>query len=164
MKYIPAYCPVFLLLITANNLFAQSIDAQRYVNAQGVEVIQSRPQPKLEETPSQPSKSTLNIKENINNSKPLTPAQGSQHSSSGKLQISTIEQGERDRERLAILNQELMSEVAALQTKSKILHSPTMKAKLSEQELQRLQETTNAHEQNIRALNSEISRATVQVK
>ncbi|MET3139947.1 hypothetical protein AAKU61_004330 [Undibacterium sp. GrIS 1.2] len=164
MKYILLTCPTFLFLTISGTLSAQSVDAQRYVNAQGVEVIQSRQQFLPDNTSTLPVKPTPVIKENISNPNTLMHSQSNPASLNTKLQISTKEQAQRDHERAAILNQELANEVTALQTKLKILNSPSMKAKLSDQELLRLQETASAHEQNIRSLNSEINRMSAQTK
>ncbi len=131
---------------------AQTTDATRYTNAQGVEVIQNRPPAPLAATAAAPAAVT---EKPANTGKPAKEA-ASAHDA--RFQIAAREQNERDRDRLAILRQELLKEMEDYQTKSRILHSPSMKSSLTEEQLQRLQQTAHAHEQNIRDLNAEINR------
>ena len=136
-----------VLSCTVSDAPAQSTEAARYVNPQGIEVIQARrpPAPEAEraDKASAPKK---------------TGSTAPPASIDGKLQVSAKEQSTRDEDRLAILSQELARESASLENKVKILQTPAMKAKLSEDELKRLQETLLDHEKNMRALNAEISR------
>jgi len=75
------------------------------------------------------------------------------------FQIGAGEQGARDRDRLAILQQEMQAENSALEQKVRVLSNAGLRAKLDPEQLKRLQETTLEHERNIRALTSEINRA-----
>ncbi|MWM63449.1 hypothetical protein, partial [Escherichia coli] len=78
------------------------------------------------------------------------------------FQIAPQEQKERDRDRVNILRQELMKELQDYETKNKVLRTPALKAGLDAEQLARLQEKLQAHERNIRDLNSEITRAVKQ--
>ena len=75
-----------------------------------------------------------------------------------RLQIAPHEQQARDRDRLAILRQELDAESAAIQ--ENIVHSRG----LVQQPLQRSREQLRRHQQNIRDLHAEISRASKATK
>jgi hypothetical protein len=138
-------------MLTPQLVQAQSSEAARYVNRQGVEIIQNR----IAETPpasaSKPA-ATETAAARTTAERPVAVRDA-------RFQIPAKEQSERDRDRLAILRQELLTEMENYQTKNKILHSPSMQASLSEAQLQRVRDTAHAHEQNIRDLNSEISRA-----
>lgn len=150
-----------MLLALAPGLHAQSIDAERYVNAQGIEVIQGRraappatapaaPAPDagaaLAPAPSAPARAPL-VTGNAAQAKPAA------------FQIGAGEQDARDRERLAILKQEMQAENSALEQKVRILSNAELRSKLDPDQLKRLQETTLEHERNIRALTAEIRRA-----
>lgn len=136
---------------------AQSIDAERYVNAQGVEVIQGRraapaaapaPAPEADNAPVPPTPA-----------RPVLRTEPAAQARPAAFQIGAGEQDARDRDRLAILKQEMHAENSALEQKIRILQSPEMRAKLDPEQLKRLQETTLEHERNIRALTVEINRA-----
>lgn len=160
MKQFFSFYPMLLLVIASDSLFARSIEADRHVNAQGIEFIQSRsvPAPKVElaETP----KLVTSIKSSIADIKPMTISVV-KHGRASDFQISSREQFARDRDRIAILNQELMSETSAFQADWKTLHTPNLKAALSKSEALRLEEAISDHEKNIRALNAEIGRVRV---
>ena len=70
-----------------------------------------------------------------------------------RMQITAHEQQARDRDRLAILRQELDAELAAMQ--ENIAHSRG----LAHEPLRRSREQLRRHQQNIRDLHAEISRA-----
>lgn len=142
------------LLPAAVSAQAQSTDASRYVNSQGIEVIQARqPLSVRDDRIAQAAKSDNAVRE-----QPAPAPRTTQQAMDGRFQVSAAEQAERDLDRLAILQQELMSEAAAFQTKWKTLHTPSMKASLSDEEVARVRETMHNHESNLRALNAEISR------
>lgn len=128
---------------------AQTSEAARYTNQQGIEIIQNRPA----EQPASASKPTVAA------AKPSAPEPAAAGVRDARFQISPKDQAERDRDRLAILRQELLKEMEGYQAKNKILHSPSMQASLTDDQLQRVRDTAHAHEQNIRDLNSEINRA-----
>ena len=69
-----------------------------------------------------------------------------------RLQVTAHEQQARDRDRLAILRQELDAELAALQENIAQSHG------LANEPLQRSREQLRRHQQNIRDLHAEISR------
>jgi hypothetical protein len=131
---------------------AQSTEAARYVNPQGIEVIQARRAPASEERAHGTDKPGVVIK-----TAPAAAAAGAA-SMGGKMQVTAQEQRSRDEDRLAILNAELATENKALETKLRILSTPAMQAKLTPDELRRVQETAADHEKNIRSLNAEIGR------
>ena len=125
---------------------AQTSEAARYTNAQGIEVIQNR-QAELPAVAAKPAAEAP---------RPRAPDTAAVHDA--RFTISAREQNDRDRDRLAILRQELMKEMEGFQAKNKILHSTSMQASLTEEQLQRVRDTSHAHEQNIRDLNAEINR------
>jgi hypothetical protein len=147
------------LMLAAGSLKAQSTDASRYVNSQGVEVIQGRRQTSLDRV-EQPAKA------NSASSEASAPVPGTrrQQATDEHFQISAAEQDKRDRDRLAILQQELMSEATDIQTKWKVLNTPSLKATLSDEAAVRLRENIHAHESNLRALNTEISRVQAEAR
>jgi hypothetical protein len=134
---------------------AQSTEAARYVNPQGIEVIQARRPPAVEEAkvPTEKNGSVIKAMTGTN----PAPVQASAALDS-RLLVSNKEQRDRDQDRLAILTQELATENAGLQTKIRVLQDPALKAGLSASDLKRLGETAMDHEKNIRALNAEIGR------
>lgn len=147
-----------LLCISPAFVQAQAIDAPRYVNAQGVEVIQGRRAARLAPTAGIGS-------EDGDASAPVSRAQAIPKSAEparamvAGYQIAAGEQQQRDRDRLSILEQEMHAEHVALEAKIRVLQDPATRAKLDTEQFKRLQETTLAHEKNIRALHSEIARA-----
>jgi len=147
-----------LLCISPAVLHAQAIDASRYINAQGVEVIQGRRAAKPAPSPgtgsdvgdaSGPASGAQAIPKSTLPARPMAAG----------YQIAAGEQQQRDRDRLSILEEEMHAENVALESKIRVLQDPAMRAKLDAEQLKRLQETTLAHEKNIRALHSEIARA-----
>ena len=132
---------------------AQSAEAWRRINAQGVEVIQARAPAQQEEK--------------VRIQKPAGTRVASQDGSAAlvaadpMLQVSPPQQRSRDEGRLDILTHELAAESAALDKQLRILQSPTLRNKLSGDELKRLEETALDHEKNLRALNAEIGRARI---
>ena len=143
-----------LLLLPVAGASAQSTEAARYVNPQGIEVIQARRPPSAEESRPAPAKQSVVVK-TAPGSSPAAPGAAA---ASGKMQVTAQEQRSRDEDRLAILNAELATESKALETKLRILATPAMQGKLSPDDLKRLQETAVDHEKNIRSLNAEIGR------
>lgn len=136
---------------------AQSIDAERYVNAQGVEVIQGRRVTPLAAPASVPEADNAAVPPTP--ARPVVRTEPAAQARPAAFQIGAGEQDARDRDRLAILKQEMHAENSALEQKIRILQSPAMRAKLDPEQLKRLQETTLEHERNIRALTTEINRA-----
>jgi hypothetical protein len=148
-----------LLLLTslcglAAGAMAQSLDATRYTNGQGVEVIQNRavPAPAAAPAPAPahaPPAAALPAR-----------AQGTAPAlRDARFQIAPHEQKARDRDRVDVLRQELMKELQDYETKNKVLRTPALKAGLDAEQLTRVQESLQAHARNIRDLNAEITRA-----
>ena len=103
-------------------------EAVRYRDAQGIEIIGGRAT--------------------------LAPAPLAQQAAPARWQIAPPEQQARDRERLAILRQELANEMAAIDTSA---HSPPARDAESPN---RAREQLRRHQQNIHDLNAEIRRIT----
>jgi len=142
------------LALAAPAVHAQSSDAERYINAQGVEVIQGR----RAAAPSVAAPAGADASPAPAVQAPSRTAQAAQ-ARPAAFQIGAGEQGARDRDRLAILQQEMQAENSALEQKVRVLSNAGLRAKLDPEQLKRLQETTLEHERNIRALTSEINRA-----
>ena len=139
-------------------LQAQSIDAPRYVNAQGVEVIQGR------RAPSVPVEATVGEDGRQGaapglTSKAVKMQVDAAQARPASYQIGAGEQQQRDRDRRAILEDELRAEHVSLDSKIRVLQSAELRGKLDPDALKRLQETTLDHEKNIRALHAELTRA-----
>lgn len=150
MKFLPTTFSAVLLLTGSSSAFCQATDAARYVNAQGIEVIQAR----RPVTPPEPVVQAPKAGAVLKNAAAPIVANGD-----SKLQVSAKEQRNRDQDRLVILTEELATESKAFENKIKIMQTPAMRSKLSSDELARLQETMVDHEKNMRSLNAEISRA-----
>ena len=144
---------VIALTLAATDVAAQSTDAARYVNSQGIEVIQPRRPPAPEPGKTGPA-DKADRTGSVSSAGSATPAAPID----AKLRVSAKDQASRDQDRLDILNQELADETKAFETKARILQTPEMKAKLDDEGLKRLQETIIEHGKNIRALQAEISR------
>lgn len=139
------------LLGAALHVQAQQSDATRYRNAQGIEVIQNRGAQLRDELRSQPNAGAV---------KPGPDAAGLPKATvhDAAFQISAKEQAERDRDRKAILQEELAKEMEAYQTKMRMLQAHAVQASLPEDQVARLKEMTAAHEKNIHALYAELGR------
>lgn len=124
-----------LLGATCGTPFAQSVEALRYVGSHGIEIIQNR-----------------------NGGARSAPAPAKARPLDARVVIPADAQAARDRDRLSILQHELVSETGALATKINTLQTPALRDKLPADELVRLKDGLHAHEQNIRSLNAEISR------
>lgn len=112
-------------------------EAVRYRDAQGIEIIGGRATLVPAPAPARPA-----------------PAPLAQQAASARWQIAPPEQQARDRERLAILRQEMANEMAAIDTSA---HSPPAR---DAESTNRAREQLRRHQQNIRALNAEIRRIT----
>lgn len=145
---------ILALALSASGAFAQATEAARYVNAQGIEVIQARRTVAPEQIGGKRETQGRAVEAAKSVPKPsAVPAVFER-----KFLISTKEQTAREQDRLAILQAELRDETAAFESKLKILHAPATDPKLSPDERQRIQETLIRHQNNIRALNGEIGR------
>jgi chromosome segregation ATPase len=121
----------------------QPIEASRYKNAEGVEILTSRGAP-VAPSPSHAVESR-------------TPA-SSAASARRSAPEDTASERERERERLNILTSELISEGRALESKRLALRSPRVAIDLSSEQQQSLRDEVERHENNVRALNREIKR------
>lgn len=149
------------LLGIAAGAAAQSTDATRYTNGQGVEIIQNRAAP----APAAALPAAVPAPAPAPAAGGAVPARAQGDNAAlrtAHFQIPPQEQKARDRDRVDILRQELMKELQDYETKNKVLRTPEMKAGLDPEQLARLQETLQAHERNIRDLNAEITRAVKQ--
>lgn len=145
-----SYCAVACAVITYNAA-AQSTEAARYVNNQGIEVIQARAAPKPADTGASQSSAKASGEQEAGAVRSVSVA------ANPKLHVSASQQMARDKERLAILNQELLKELGEYETKTKVLRSPALSGKLAEAELTRMRELAGEHEKNIRSLQAEIN-------
>ncbi len=138
---------------------AHTVEAERFVSAQGVEMIQGHHSNAvgLEEKPG-----------------PATNARGASSGTAGSSRstakgrdgelgftVPPKDQIDKDRDRMAILQQELRTELAMFQSKTHVMLTPGLKAKLGDEDLLRLRAEIADHEQNIRSLNAEIGRVQV---
>ena len=146
---------LFVAVTAAAAAQAQTTDASRYTNSQGVEIIQNRPPPAPVALPA-----PAPAKDAVAKASTVAPAKSPEPPAlrDARFQVSPQDQAGRDRERLDILRTELVKELEDYEAKNKVLRNPAMKAGLDDQQLKRLQETLQAHERNIRDLNAEIAR------
>lgn len=156
MKQLPTFACLAWILSCATGASAQSVEATRYVNPDGVEVIQARPQAQAGTRGSVVESDTGSVEPRTvkSSSTSRVPAAAA---ADPRLQVSGREQKARDKDRLAILNQELYKEIAEYETKSKVLRTPSMRGSLPDADLARLREIASDHEKNIKALMAEIS-------
>lgn len=148
-----------LLCILPPVAYAQAVDAPRYINAQGVEVIQGRRAAKPAPAANLGDASGSDVSGPESGVQAMPKKVEPARAMAASYQIAAGEQQQRDRDRLGILEEEMRAENVALESKIRVLQDPTMRAKLDADQLKRLQETTLEHEKNIRALHSEIARA-----
>ena len=147
-----------IALTFTGTVAAANIEAERYIGAQGIEIIHNRGIKPVPDEKAAPDASNRPQKSSVN-TKAIVPAMNNPLAQESKLRISSKEQSALDNDRLAILNQELMTEAATFQTKWKALHSANLKTVMSEEEIVKLQLSVAEHEKNIRALSAEIKRA-----
>ncbi len=145
----------------------QGLEAKRYRNADGVEVLTSRalppapaPTPGVAAGPASASGASGGAGSPAaagrSGTPGLLPAGGAP-----AIRVAPQDQAARDRDRLAILNGELMLEAQALSTKRQALNSPRAGLDLTSVQVQALRDDVARHEENIRALNREIRRMPV---
>lgn len=132
---------------------AGPIAPARYIDAQGVEVIHDRGAPAADAIPTV-------VKTSM-------PAPASGVAASPKLTIAPAEQAARDRDRVAILEQELDRESRAYADVWTKLNPPVRtpkpaagdSARMNEQLNEQLNQQLSAHQKNIQALHAELRRA-----
>ena len=149
---------------------AQSLEASRYVNAQGVEMLVSRNSaPPVEAAP---DKARDAARDAVKDAAPATAAAAASKAtkaSSGNAfvpvamretyRVSGQQQSARDEDRQRILVQELMTEEQQLELKRRLLRSPRAQADLTADEQRRITEAIERHESNIRSLQREMTPA-----
>lgn len=139
---------VIALWTAASHAATSATEAPRYVNAQGIEIIHNRAaMPSASESISVPAA-------RVSRSSILV----SQPQREQRAMVSAKEQGDRDKDRAAILQQELGSETTRYQGVLNALSQPNVKERIGDAEWQRLQFARGLHEENIKALNAEIGR------
>jgi hypothetical protein len=144
------------LLMVCEGSAAQTIEASRYVNAQGVEILVSRSSPKppeasVAETPVAAARATV-----VASSKAV--AGPDMNADAGALRrVTHPQQTSRDEERRRILTRELLTEEQQLDVKRRLLRSPRAQTDLSAQELRRVNEEVQRHEANTKALQHELA-------
>lgn len=142
------YClPVFLLLAGAAT--AGPIAPARYVDAQGVEIIHNR-----SGAPVAGEGGGVVTVANATAPAVRPPSQPPV----AKMQVSANEQQSRDRDRVAILQQELATEVRALEGAFQRAKQ-AVPDKLNAADSRRVTEEMYAHQQNILSLHNELRRA-----
>jgi hypothetical protein len=145
---------ILFTLTVACAATAQPIEAARYVNAQGVEILVSRNSPKPQEAAASqaatpvPPIAAHSVKEGTANAN-ITLARN-------EHRVNPGQQAARDDERRRILLQELLGERQQLETKHKALRSPHAPTDLSALQRHQLNEAVERHESNIKSLNREI--------
>ena len=133
---------------SASAAAAETISAQRYIDAQGVEVIQNRNLTVAVGAVKQVASTT----ERAPSGKLATMAPGLHDAS---FQVSSAQQATRDQERVRILEQELDNEMRALAETSRLSAALTVTTH-GAPESARVKERMNDHQKNIAALQAEL--------
>lgn len=143
-----------LATLAGSGVLAQSTDAARYVNRQGIEIIQSRGNaPSIGGGRARDTESSKPAIAKRVAKFTATPAV-----SGGKLFISTKQQAARDQDRLAILQEELKAERTAFESIRRGLQASAADATVGPEQRRNMEEWMVRHQRNIRALNTEIGR------
>lgn len=144
---------LLLALASGSAAAADTISAQRYVDAQGVEVIQNRSPAPAAGTIRQLSGAT----ERAASVKLAAPAPAS-GVRDARFQVSAGEQARRDLDRVGILEQELNNEMRAVGEITRLSAALAGSAP-GGQDQARVKERMNDHQKNIAALQAELRRA-----
>ncbi len=142
-----------LLACLADVALAQQAPAQRYIDAQGVEIIQNR-------DAARPSAVASGRVAPVPKAAAATGA-----ASDPKLQVGAAEQAARDLDRAAILREELAHETRKFEAASRALVQSEKAARTQQQDpatLKQLNELLHTHQQNIQSITAELQRAGVQ--
>lgn len=137
-----------LLACLAGSALAQQAPAQRYIDAQGVEIIQNR----------DAARPATVAAPRVAAPRDAGPASAA---SDPKLQVSTAEQAARDRDRAAILREELGHETSKFEAASKAFVKAEQAARGQPQAgavLKQLKEVLHMHQQNMESLTAELQR------
>ncbi|WP_313177498.1 hypothetical protein [Massilia sp.] len=148
-KTILAFALAIAFACGAGSALAQQAPAQRYMDAQGVEFIQNRNAPRQEgiDAPRAAAK------------KPAAVAEAA--AADPRLQVSAAEQSARDRDREAILREELGHETAKFEAASKAFVKAEQAARGQPQvgaALKQLKDVLHTHQQNMESLTAELQR------
>lgn len=137
--------------------FAQSSEAARYVNRQGIEIIASRGSASSGLGERMPERRASKLADPKKMPRPAALSAAIPD----RLFVSARQQAARDQDRLAILQEELKAETTAFESKRRLLHEATTSAKLGPEERRLSEEAMRRHQSNIRALNAEIGRVRI---
>ena len=124
----------------------EPLEASRYKNADGIEVLTSRKTPVV---PAPVASKPQAAEVRVSASSPIVMVR----------KIDPQLQAERDRDQKTILMQELVNEGRALEQKRQSLRAPRSALELTADQQQTLREQIARHESNVRSLNSEIMSA-----
>lgn len=165
------YTMYAVFAVLTGTAHAQQAPAQRYIDAQGVEIIQNRDAPRPPATGGQPRATGTRT---AGTGGLVSPAAGiaaaaAAMSGSGaevdpRLQISPAEQSARDRDRETILREELAQEMRKFEAATKAMVQTEQAARKQPEAgavLKQLKETLHAHQQNIQSITAELQRTRV---
>lgn len=148
------YCLLTICLLGgAGAVPAAPIAPARYIDAQGVEVIHNRG---AEPAPPAAVVGAGQVTTPAEIAPPRKPV--ASVANDARMKISADAQRERDRDRVAILKEELANEVRALEATFQRAKQASAD-KLSAADSRRVTEEMYAHQQNILSLHSELRRA-----
>lgn len=142
----------------------KGVEAARYINADGVEIIQNRTSTVLPVVAGPPaSPAALAPRSSPPASRLQPPQRPLAIERTGLVANQLVQSQPRfgkvdDSDRIRILTAELVTEARELDTKRKLLKSPRGTNDLVDQLAQRLEREAMGHEENIQALNREIRR------
>lgn len=150
----------FLFMLGWSMTATAQIEATRYIDAQGIEVIHNR----NAGAGSQVAKTTEDARVKVGPLvTPVIPSKVRQVASTSaqdpRMQISAGEQASRDRDRVAILQEELTLEAGKYADAFKRSQDKPEGRKLSAAEIQRINEELYEHQRNIQSLHAELRRA-----
>jgi hypothetical protein len=142
-------------MLAASGASAQNVEAARYRNAQGVEILVNRAPAqdapaaptKAPQRQSQPATAAAAIASEIAAAAPARAAQ----------RVDERVQVQRDEDRQHILLSELLAEGEMLESKRRKLKHPRAAFELSSEELRKLGDEVQRHDANVKALNRELA-------
>jgi hypothetical protein len=157
--FIAASAAALSLLWCCDGAQAQSLEASRYVNARGVEMLVSRNSARpVEAAPDEAREAATPLAAaTVNGAKAATGSAFVPVALRETQRVSGPQQSARDQDRQRILLQELMTEEQQLELKRRLLRSPRAQADLTADEQRRIHEAIERHESNIRSLQREMA-------
>ena len=158
--FVAASAAALSLLWCCDGAQAQSLEASRYVNAQGVEMLVSRNSARPAEVASGESREAATPTAAVASGKAPKANPGNTLipvALRENHRVSGAQQSARDDDRQRILVQELMTEEQQLELKRRLLRSPRAQADLTTAEQRRITEAIERHESNIKSLQREMS-------